>query len=78
MILITKTSDQMYVCIYIYITVQFGPVIKSFYATRIDPPKGELMILVTNTSDQTRQSCMYVCMYVCIYVCMYVYIYVCM
>ena len=32
----------------------------AFYATRIDPPKGGSMILVTKTSDQTR-----VC--VCIY-----------
>ena len=34
---------------------------ESFYATRIDPPKGGSMILVTKTSDQTR---MYVRMYV--------------
>ena len=35
-----------------------APVIaESFYATRIDPPKGGSMILVT----------MYVCMYVCMY-----------
>ena len=32
------------------------------------------MILITKTSDQTRQRdvCMYVCIYVCTYVCMYV------
>ena len=91
MILITKTSDQtrqrgqyvcmyvcMFVCIFIklHITAQSGPVIESFYATRIDPPKGGSMILVTKTSDQTRMyACMYVCMYVCMYACMYVCIY---
>ena len=58
MILITKTSDQtrMYVCIFIklHITAQSGPVIRVIlYATRIDPPKGGSMILVTKTSDQT-------------------------
>ena len=26
------------------------------------------MILVTKTSDQTRNVCMYVCMYVCIFI----------
>ena len=39
------------------------------------------MILITKTSDQTRQrGCMYVCMYVRMYVCVYVctYTYVCM
>ena len=45
------------------------------------------MILITKTSDQTRQLyvcmyvepmyvCMYVCIYVCMYVCMYVFMYV--
>ena len=37
------------------------------------------MILITKTSDQTRQRghvCMYVCMYVLMYVCMYVCMYV--
>ena len=51
----------MYVCMYVvifiklHITAQSGPVIReSFYATRIDPPKGGV--------------CMYVCMYVCIFI----------
>ena len=48
----------------LHITAQFGPVILvilirpssySFYATRIDPPKGGSMILFTETSDQTQQ-----------------------
>ena len=67
----------MYVCIFIklHITAQSGLVILSFYATRVDPPKGGSMILVTKTSDPTQQRghtlstctnlvCMYVCMYV--------------
>ena len=49
----------MYVCMYVFIklhiTAQSGPVIYSFYATRIDPPEGGSMILITKTSDQTRQ-----------------------
>ena len=60
---------SMYVCIFIklHITAQSGLSSESFYATCIDPPKGGSMILVTKTSDQTRQRvCMYVCMYVCI------------
>ena len=63
MILITYVC--MYVCIFIklHITAQSGLVILSFYATRVDPPKGGSMILVTKTSDQ-----MYVCMYVCIFI----------
>ena len=48
---------------------------ESFYATRIDPPKGGSVILVTKTSDQTRIF-MYVCMYVCMFVCMYVCIFI--
>ena len=36
---------------------------ESFYATRIDPPKGGSVILVTKTSDQAH-----VCMYVYIFV----------
>ena len=37
---------------------------ESFYATRIDPPKGGSMILVT----MYQYVCMYVCMYVCIFI----------
>ena len=40
---------------------------ESFYATRIDPPKGGSMILVTKTS---------LCMYICMNVCMYVYLFI--
>ena len=47
----------MYVCIKLHITTQSGPVILVFYATRIDPPEGGSMILITKTSDQ---KCMYV------------------
>ena len=38
------------------------------------------MILITKTSDQTRQRghALSTCMYVRMYVCMYVYMYVCM
>ena len=55
------------VCIYIfiklYITAQFGSVILVIiHATRIDPPKGGLMILPC------------VCMCVCVCVCRYVFI----
>ena len=50
----------MYVCIFIklHITAQSGPALssESFYATRIDPPKGGSMILYV--------VCMHVCMYV--------------
>ena len=66
----------MYVCIFIklHITAQSGLALssESFYATRIDPPKGGPMILVTKTSDQTRQRghTLCVCLYVCMYVCM--------
>ena len=52
-------------CVYLlkmHLTAHSGPVIllQSFYATRISPPKGGIndtgsMILVTETSDQTRQ-----------------------
>ena len=50
----------MYVCTYVYLlncTKPRNPALsfESFYATRIDPPKGGSMILVTKTSDQTRQ-----------------------
>ena len=47
----------MCVCVFIklHITAQSGPVILAFYATRINPPKGGSMILVTKTSDQARQ-----------------------
>ena len=67
MILVSKTSDQtrqrvcVYVCVCLCvfikldITAQSGPVIYSFYATRIDPPKGASMILTTKTTDQTRR-----------------------
>ena len=48
----------MYVCIFIklHITAQSGPALssESFYATRIDPPKGGSMILVTKIFDHTR------------------------
>ena len=78
MILVTKTVCMyvrvcMYVCVHVcifielHITAQSGPVIRAFYATRIDPPKGGSLILVT----------MYVCMYICMYVCMYVCMHVC-
>ena len=53
---------SMYVCICMLSAVSS----ESFYATRIDPPKGGSIILVT---------CIYVCMYVCMSVCMYVCIY---
>ena len=60
------------VCVFIklHITAQSGPVIYSyypalssysFYATRVDPPKGGSMILVTKISDQG------VCVCVCVY-----------
>ena len=60
----------MYVCIFIklHITAQSALSPESFYATRIDPPKGGSMILVT------LYVCMYVCECVCMYVCMYVFI----
>ena len=50
----------MYVCMYVCslnCTQPRNPALssESFYATRIDPPKGGSMILVTKTSDQTRQ-----------------------
>ena len=66
----------MYVCIFIKLTEPRNPALssESFYATRIDPPKGGSMIFITKTSDQTL--CMYVYMHVCIYVCMYVCMYV--
>ena len=53
------------VCVFIklHITAQSGLVILVFYATRIDPPKGGSMILVTKTSDQTRVC---VCACVCV------------
>ena len=56
----------MYVCIFIKLHITRNPALssESFYATRIDPPKGESMILVTKTSDQNAYVCMYVCMYV--------------
>ena len=66
----------MYVCMYVYLLNCTQPrnadlSSESFYATRIDPPKGGSMILVTKTSV-----CMYVCMYACnMYVCMYVCMY---
>ena len=56
MILVTYVC--MYVCMYVRMYVCIC--MYAFYATRIDPPKGGSMILVTKTSDQT---CMYVCMY---------------
>ena len=49
----------MYVFIKLHITTQSGPVILVIHATRIDPPEGGSMILITKT---------YVCMYVCMYV----------
>ena len=57
----------MYVFIKLHITAQSDPVILAiiFYAIRIDPPKkGGSIILITKTSDQTRQR---VCVFVCIY-----------
>ena len=88
MILVTKTYVCMYVCMYVYLldcTQPRNPAqsSESFYATRIDPPKGGSMILVTKTSDQARQrghtlstciifiralSTLYVYMYVCIFI----------
>ena len=40
----------------------------SFYATRIDPPKGGSMIVVTKTSDQAGQMCVCVCVCVCVFI----------
>ena len=67
----------MYVCIFIKLHITGNPALssESFYATRIDPPKGGSMILVTKTSHQTRHICVYIYLYeciVCIYACMYV------
>ena len=53
----------VYVCVFIKLHIARNPALssESFYATRIDPPKGGSMILlVTETSDQTRQRGMYV------------------
>ena len=45
----------------------------SFYAIRIDPPKGGSIIFITKTSDQTRQRghsfSTFVCLFVCVCVC---------
>ena len=65
------------VCVFIklHITAQSGPVILVIHATRVDPPKGGSIILVTKTSDQARQrghtlsTYLYVC--VCVCVCIY-------
>ena len=59
----------VYVCVCVYLlncTEPRNPALSSssFYATRIDPPKGGSMIFVTKTSDQTRQRggvCVCVC-----------------
>ena len=84
MILITKTSGQtrMHVFIKLHITTQSGPVILIIlchYATRIDPPEGGSMILITKCMYVCMCVflcvCLYVCMYVCMYACMYVCIY---
>ena len=81
MILITKTSDQtrhvccmnVFIFIKLRITAQSGPVILIFYATRIDPPKGESMMFVTKTSDQARQR--YACMDGCVWMYLWMYVY---
>ena len=78
MILVTKTSDQTRVCVCVcvliklHIATQSGPIILAFYATRIDPPKGGSMILITDTSDQTRQKG--VCARVCLCLCLCIFI----
>ena len=73
MILVTKTSEYVCVCVCVcvcvfiklHITAQSGPVILVILCpTRIDPPKKGSMILMTETSDQTRQ--VYVCM--CVFI----------
>ena len=54
LVLCTTDSILQYVCMYVFIKLHLTairPSSESFYATRIDPPKGESMILV----------CMYVC-----------------
>ena len=63
----------MYVCMYVYFlncTQPRNPArsSESFYATRIDPPKGGSMILVTKPLIKRDKGEMYVCMYVCIFI----------
>ena len=43
-------------CVFIKLHIPRNPALSSYssYTTRIDPPKGGSMILVTKTSDQTR------------------------
>ena len=63
MMLIVKPSDQTCVCVCVFTNLHINFTRPrnlalsslSFYVTRIDPPKGGLMILITKTSDQTRQ-----------------------
>ena len=64
MILVTKTSVCVCAFIKLHITAQSGLVILVILTTRVDPPKGGSMILVTKTSDQTR--CVFVC--VCVFI----------
>ena len=66
-----------YVCIFIKLHIPRNPALssESFYATRIDPPRGGSMILVTKTYVCVCvYVCVYVCVCVCVYVCMYVYL----